>query len=280
MREQASSTYNALQTAVRHTIGGLQLSLAYTYSHSIDDSSSARDAVILDSYDLARARASSNFDQRHQFNLGYVYDLPFFKNPGLTNKVLGGWQWSGLVTLQSGTPFSPGNGVFGDNAGVANGISVNSSQSYPDVVGDPRAGITNFAFPGGGFGPLLYNPSAFAAPRGLTFGDMPRNFLTNPKRTNFDMAVFKHFAITENIGFEFRAEAFNVFNHIEYAWLGGDGGSAAQNSPFGSSNSTLTCYGGPGNTAGDPGCTAANAYLRPAAAHNGRILQLGAKFIF
>jgi len=280
LREQASSTYNALQAALRHTIGGLQLSLAYTYSHSIDDSSSARDAIIINSYDLARARASSNFDQRHQFNLGYVYDLPFFKNPGLTRKILGGWQWSGLVTLQSGTPFSPGNGVFGDNAGVANGISVNSSQSYPDVVGDPRSGVTNFAFPGGGFGPLLYNPSAFAAPRGLTFGDMPRNFLTNPKRTNFDMAVFKHFAITENIGFEFRAEAFNVFNHIEYAWLGGDGGSAANNSPFGSSNSTLTCYGGPGNTAGDPGCTAANAYLRPAAAHNGRILQLGAKFIF
>ena len=109
---------------------------------------------------------------------------------------------------------------------------------------------------------------------------MPRNFLTNPRRTNFDMALFKHFAITENMGFEFRAEAFNVFNHIEYAWLGGDGGSAASNSPFGSSNSTLTCYGGAGNTAGDPGCTAANAYLRPAAAHNGRILQLGAKFIF
>ncbi|HEX3353205.1 MAG TPA: carboxypeptidase-like regulatory domain-containing protein [Terriglobales bacterium] len=280
LREQSSSTYNALQTSVRHTIGGLQLSLAYTYSHSIDDSSSARDAIILDTYDLARARASSNFDQRHQFNLGYVYDLPFFKNPGLTHKVLGGWQWSGLVTLQSGTPFSPGNGVFGDNAGVANGITSNSSQSYPDVVGDPRAGITNFAFPGGGFGPLLYNPSAFAAPRGLTFGDMPRNFLTNPKRTNFDMAVFKHFAITESVGVEFRAEAFNVFNHIEYAWLGGDGGSAASNSPFGSSNSTLTCYGGAGNTAGDPGCTGANAYLRPAAAHNGRILQLGAKFIF
>ena len=280
LREQSSSSYNALQASVRHTIGGLQLNLAYTYSHSIDDSSSARDAIILNTYDLARARASSNFDQRHQFNMGYVYDLPFFKNPGLTNKVLGGWQWSGLVTLQSGTPFSPGNGVFADNAGVANGITSNFSQSYPDVVGDPRAGITNFPFPGGGFGPLLYNPSAFAAPRGLTFGNMPRNFLTNPRRTNFDMAVFKRFAITENVGFEFRAEAFNVFNHIEYAWLGGDGGSAAQNSPFGSSNSTLTCYGGPGNTAGDPGCTGTNAYLRPAAAHNGRILQLGAKFIF
>ena len=277
LREQASSSYHALEVAVRHNVGGLQLSLAYTYSHSIDDSSSARDAVILNTYDLTRARASSNFDQRHQFNLGYVYDLPFFRTPGLSHKLLGGWQWSGLVTLQSGTPFSVANGVVGDNAGVANNVSVNSAQSYPDVVGDPRKGISNFTFDG--FGPLEYNPSAFAAPRGLTFGDAPRNLLTNPKRTNFDMALFKRFAITESMGFEFRAEAFNVFNHIEYAWLGGDGGSAASNSPFASSNNTLTCYGA-NNSAGDPGCTAANAYLRPAVAHNGRILQLGAKFIF
>ena len=94
------------------------------------------------------------------------------------------------------------------------------------------------------------------------------------------MALFKHFAITESMGFEFRAEAFNVFNHREYAWLGGDGGSAANNSPFSNSNNTLTCYNGANFSAGDPTCTAANAYLRPAVAHNGRILQLGAKFIF
>ncbi len=278
LREQASSIYHAFETSVRHSVGGLQLSLAYTYSHSIDDSSSARDAIILNSYDLTRARASSNFDQRHLFNLGYVYDLPFFKSPGMAHNVLGGWQWSGIATIQTGTPFSPGNAVFSDNAGVANGISSGSSPSYPDVIGDPRSGIPNTGF--AGYGPLLYNPSAFAAPRGLTFGDMPRNFLTNPRRTNFDMALFKHFAITESMGFEFRAEAFNVFNHIEYAWLGGDSGSAASNSPFGSSNSTLTCYGGANNSAGDPSCTGANPYLRPAAAHNGRILQLGAKFIF
>jgi hypothetical protein len=93
------------------------------------------------------------------------------------------------------------------------------------------------------------------------------------------MAIFKHFTIKESMGFEFRAEAFNVFNHIEYAWLGGDSGSAASNSPFGNSNNTLTCYGA-NNSAGDPACTTANPYLRPAVAHNGRILQLGAKFIF
>ena len=97
------------------------------------------------------------------------------------------------------------------------------------------------------------------------------------------MALFKHFAIKESLAFEFRAEAFNVFNHIEYAWLGGDTGSAASNSPFASNNNTLTCYEqqSPGCTAPpSPPSTILNPYFRPAAAHNGRILQLGAKFIF
>ncbi|HUK26014.1 MAG TPA: carboxypeptidase regulatory-like domain-containing protein [Terriglobales bacterium] len=273
LEEAASSSYNALELSVRRSVGSLQLSGSYTYSHSIDDSSSARDPIILDTYDLARARASSNFDQRHQFSLGYVYDLPFFKSQGLSNKVLGGWEWSGIVTIQSGTPFSLANGVFGDNAGVNNGVTSGSAPSYADVVGDPKAGIPNFAFDG--FGPLFYNPAAFAAPRGLTFGDEARNFLNNPRRTNFDMALFKHFAIKENMAFEFRAEAFNVFNHTEFAWLGGDLGSAASNSPFASSNNSAPCY-----TQGDSSCIQENSFLRPAAAHNGRILQLGAKFIF
>jgi hypothetical protein len=276
IQEAASSNYNALEVSARHTIGGLQLSVSYTYSHSIDDSSSARDTPIINTYDLAIARGSSNFDQRHLFTLSHVYDLPFFKNPGLANKILGGWQWSGITTIETGTPFTPGNGIFGDNAGVGNGVTVNAAQSFPDVVGNPKANIPNAPFQG--FGPLFYNPSAFAPPQGLTFGDTPRNFLVNPRRTNFDMALFKQLPIGERMHFEFRAEAFNIFNHIEYAWLGGGLGSAASNSPFASPNSTVTCY-----EQQTPGCTTeagGNSYFRPAAAHNGRILQLGAKLIF
>ena len=131
--------------SVRRSVGGLKLSGCLHIQPFHRRFVLGRDdAIILDSYDLGRARASSNFDQRHLFNLGYVYDLPFFKNPGLTNKILGGWQWSGITTIQSGTPFSVANGVTGDNAGVANGVSSGSSQSYPDLVGDPRSGMTNF----------------------------------------------------------------------------------------------------------------------------------------
>jgi hypothetical protein len=281
IEEKASSIYHALQMSVRRSVGALQVSASYTYSHSIDDSSSARDPIILNTFDLARARASSNFDQRHLFTLSYIYDLPFFKSPGLAHKLLGGWQWSGITDIESGTPFSVGNGEFTDNAGVNNGVSSSSASSYADVVGNPRSGVPNFAFDG--FGPLRYNPAAFGPPAGLTFGDSPRNFLTNPHRTNFDMALFKRFAIKESMAFEFRAEAFNVFNHIEYAWLGGDLGSAASNSPIGNANSTATCYvqvDGPGCIQPTSVGGGGNAYFRPAVAHNGRIMQLGLKFIF
>jgi hypothetical protein len=284
-RKQAngSSSYHGLEVAVRHSVGGLQLNLAYTYSHAIDDSSDWNDLGLLNAYNLNAFRASSNFDQRQVFNLGYVYDVPFFKKPGLQNKLLGGWQWSGIVNLETGTPFTVYNGgagsVPGDNAGVANTTSSNGNgQSYPDLVGNPGSGVTNIVVPG--FGPLLFNPAAFVAPRGLTFGDAGRNILNNPRRTNFDMALLKHFAVTESKYFEFRAEAFNVFNHTEFAWLGGDPGSAASNTPFGSPTNSVGCYGGANNSAGDSSCTSTFSLLHANAVHNARILQLALKFIF
>ena len=288
--ETASSNYNGLQLSVRRSIGGLQLNLAYTYSHSIDDSSSANDAGLINSYALNTLRASSNFDQRHNISLGYVYDVPFFKGKGLTHRLLGGWEWSGITLIQSGTPFSvynSGNGSIApaDNAGVGSNfsqignLSGLTSGSYPDLVGNPRAGVQSAPDPG--FGPLLYNPDAFVAPRGLTFGDAGRNILNNPWRTNFDMALIKHFALTESKYFEFRTEAFNVFNHTEFSWLGGDGGSAGANSGAGNTDSTVFCYGGTNNSAGDPSCLpSTTGFLRPGAAHNARILQLALKFFF
>ncbi len=289
--QTASSNYNALEASLRRSIGGLQLNLAYTYSHSIDDASSANDAGLINTYALNTFRASSNFDQRHTISFAYVYDLPFFKKSGLAHKLIGGWQWSGITLIQSGTPFSvynKGNGSIapGDNAGVGNlesqigNLGSLTAGSYPDLVGNPRTGVQNAPDPG--YGPLLYNPAAFVAPRGLTFGDAGRNILNNPWRTNFDMALIKHFRITESKYFEFRAEAFNVFNHTEFSWLGGDGGSAGSNSGQGNADSVISCYGGPNNSAGDPTTClpSPTGFLRPGSVHEARILQLAGKFIF
>ena len=280
--QTGSSNYHALEASLRHNIGGLELNASYTWSHSIDDSSDYNDTGFVNSYNLNAYRASSNFDQRHNLTLAYVYDLPIFRKKGLTEKLLGGWQWSGITLVQSGSPFSVYNGGFiagSDNAGVSNGFS--TSASYPDLVGNPNQGVKGSALYGplDGYGPLRYNPSAFALPTGLTFGDAGRNILRNPWRTNFDMALLKHFAITESKYFEFRAEAFNVFNHVEYNWIGGDAGSAADNGGRGTQGNVLSCYGGAANSAGDVSC-AGNTYLRSGGTHLPRILQLGLKFIF
>jgi len=97
LENKASSIYHAFQLSLRKSVGALSLSAAYTYSHSIDDSSDRYDANFVNSYDVASSRASSNFDQRHLLNVGWVYDLPFFKHPGMAHNVLGGWQYSGIA---------------------------------------------------------------------------------------------------------------------------------------------------------------------------------------
>jgi len=246
LETQANSNYHALQLSVRRTVGALQLSGAYTYSHSIDNSSDRGDTTFTDSYNLAANRASSNFDQRHILNISYVYDLPFFrKSSGLTKTLLGGWQWSGIIRSQSGIPVNVDNTVVGDNAGTGNGVEGRSSVSRPDLAGDPGSASCT---PTPGPGPLLFNPCAFAAPRGLTFGNTPRNFLNLPYRTNFDMGIFKHFVLKESTAIEFRWETFNTFNHTQFSGIDSD---------FGSST-----------------------FLTATSAHDPRIMQFALKFIF
>jgi len=246
----ANSNYNAFQFSAHRSVAPLTLSVAYTYSHSIDNASDGAAGTtgnFVDAYNFRTARGSSNFDQRHMLNVSYVYDLPFFRKTGLSHTLLGGWQYSGLMSIQTGTPFNVVFTGFGDNAGVGNG---QGPGTYADLVGDPHSTPPAST---GGTGPLLYNPNAFAAPRGLTFGNAGRNILHNPRTTNFDMSLLKQFKFTESTGLEFRAEAFNVFNHTEFYVNG---------------------------VAGDNHDQASGNFLHPAGAHRGRTLQFGLKFLF
>jgi hypothetical protein len=112
VRNAANSIYNSLQVSARRTVGALTVSVAYTYSHSIDNSSDRSDTALVNAYDIAANRASSTFDMRHNFALSYVYALPLFKGAtGLKQALLGGWQVSGITVAQSGTPFSVTNGT-------------------------------------------------------------------------------------------------------------------------------------------------------------------------
>jgi len=260
---EANSIYNALQMTVRRTVGANIFSLAYTYSHAIDDSSDRYDTSFLNSYNMSQTRGSSTYDMRHLLTIGYVLQAPFFKNTKtLVGKTLGGWQLSGITTVSSGLPFSvtAGNGSgYVTGAGVGNGTG---TTAYADVIGNPNAAppITNAA---NIKGPLLFNPAAFGVPTGLTFGNAGRDILNIPGRWNFDMGLFKNFYVTEKANFEFRAEAFNIFNHTQWSGV----------------NSGISCYGGANYSAGDASCLD-NSFLHPSSAFNPRILQLGLKFIF
>jgi hypothetical protein len=301
LQNVADSTYHAMQFTIRRATGPLTLGVAYTYSHSIDDSSDRSDTTLVNAFDLAQNRASSNFDQRHLLNISYLYKLDhvisnlryWFSDIGfdstaasqqvalpetesrLGHALLDGWELSGITTFQSGTPFSVINGGSAsdfpalDNAGVANGVGAGS---FPDVIGNPYhrppVGATNPQ----SIGPALLNAAAFAAPTGLTFGDAGRNFLTNPSRLNFDVALLKHFKVTEGSTMEFRAEAFNVFNHTQFIIYDPDRGNQA--------NNTISCYGGVNNSAGDPSCLSGSSFLHPIEAHRPRTVQFGLKFGF
>lgn len=213
---EANSSYNALQFSLRKTDGPLTLDVAYTYSHSLDDSSDNMDGNFVNSYNIHSNYSSSNYDQRHILTAAWTYDLPFFAGKGLSHTFLGGWQLAGIMTSQSGEPYSVVDGIFGDNAGV--GDDITSYGSYADRVGDPN-GTPNCSFQAGVKGPRLLNPCAFAQPEGLTFGNSGRNSLNMPFRTNFDMSVYKVFKPKEKVEMQFRAEAFNIFNHTQWSRL-------------------------------------------------------------
>jgi len=191
------------------------------------------------------------------------------------------WQLSGIIVFQSGTPFSIINGGsaggvgVSDNAGVANYFGTGS---YADCVAKPNSHVAYGGNILGTFGPLLYNPGSYVAPRGLTFGDCGRNSANNPQRTNFNLSLIKHWKVWGERDLEFRVEGFNVFNHTQFRIYD-------PSHPGNTGNNIIGCYGAASanySAAGGGGvdCLTGNSFLHPVDAHDPRILQFGLKFAF
>jgi hypothetical protein len=197
----ANSSYNSLQVQVRKQFsGGGLVSGAYTWSKSITDASSWAEQP-MNSYDAKRDRGLSAFDRRHIFVLSYVYPLPFWQQQNTWyQKAFGGWQLSGITTIQSGMPLNIG--IQGDRAGTGTG------NQRPNLVGDWRAG--------GGTEKRWFNTDAFALPALGTFGNLGRNAVIGPGMNNWDISMQKYFSFTERWKLQARAEAFNAPNHLQY----------------------------------------------------------------
>ncbi len=215
----ASSMYNSLQiTWNKRFTHGFAFGVAYTLSKSMDDGSAQRN-IIPNTYDASNLWGYSNFDARHVFIANYIYELPFFKNQNnMAGKLLGGWQVSGITQFQTGTPCSVGVGT--DYAGVGQDGSLCGIGQFWNMNGTPSI-VGGFAANGSkdpnfwftttnSDGSPIYTPPAkgtFVMQKGI------RNVIHSPGFSNWNVGLFKRFALTERAGLQFRAEAFNVFNH-------------------------------------------------------------------
>ena len=202
-----TSQFHSLQvSADRRYSNGFRLGVAYTLSKSEDDGSNKRD-VVFNSYDDSNYWGPSTFDRRHVLGVSYIYDIPFWRGQEtLLKNLLGGWQISGASFFRTGNPFSVLR--TNDIAGVGDGAF---GQPY-NLVGDPQAN-TKQGFSNGTDNNFWFNPAAFAAPAAGTFGNAPRNLLTNPGQQQWDIAVFKNFRFAGSRTVQFRAEIFNFPNH-------------------------------------------------------------------
>jgi hypothetical protein len=220
LESRANSSYNSLQVRFQQRLDfGLSLLSSYTWSKSIDDASSfftsAGDPNFpQNSFDLRQERALSNFDARHRLSLSYAYDLPFGKgraflsDAGLMTSVLGGWQMNGIVTLQTGRPFTVALLPEIDNSGTG--------RSTLGFLGNDRPNVTGSASLDRRTPEQWFNTSAFVFPPRGTFGNAGRNILTGPGTENVNVSMLKNVALGERFDLQLRAEFFNLFNHPNF----------------------------------------------------------------
>ena len=220
LESRANSNYNALQVRFQQRlVRGLSSLLSYTWSKSIDDASnffsSAGDPNFpQNSYDVAAERGRSNFDVRHRLSVSYSYALPFGKGRqylaknGWVSTALSGWESYGIVTVQSGRPFTVALLPDIDNSGTGRSILGFGANDRPNIVGNPE--LSNPTTD------QWFNTAAFTFSAPGTFGDAGRNILDGPGYQTVNLSLMKNTALSERVNLQFRAEAFNLFNHPNF----------------------------------------------------------------
>lgn len=243
---EANGHYNSLQVDVHGNVrSDLMLQVGYTLARSVDPTTGGSGGDLANvsnpylgwKYDLG----PSILDRTHVVFFNFDYQLPFLKNSdkGLLKTALGGWELSGIVTMESGLPLNVTQG--GDNKVNVCSIPIGTCTDRPNLTGTISYPQTATQW---------FSTNAFSAPAPGTWGNLGFDALRGPGRDNWNLSFFKNFVFSESRGsmFQFRADAFNVWNHRQFRNV--DTGTAS--SRFGQVTSTF-----------DP-----------------RVFQLGAKLIF
>lgn len=220
IESRANSSYHSLQARFQQRLSfGLAMLASYTYSKSIDDASnffgSAGDPNFpQNSYNVRAERGLSNFDVRHRLSASYSYDLPFGKGKrflsdnGFWSTVLGGWQTYGIITAQSGRPFTVALLPDIDNSGTGRSNLGFGNNDRPNIIG--VAALSNPT------PDRWFNTSAFTFSAPGTFGNAGRNILTGPNYFNVNASLVKNTNLTESVNLQFRFETFNLLNRPNF----------------------------------------------------------------
>jgi hypothetical protein len=203
-----SSTYNALWVAANKRMShGLQFNASYTWSHSIDENSrNDQGVVVQDSTNIFGSVGNSDFDARHRVVANAIYDLPF-----KGNRFISGWSMAPILSFQTGNPF---------NVVVSTTAITGIATVRPNLVSAP----TITGSPAGWFGPT---PNIFFSTPVNAFGNVGRNTFVGPGYGDIDYSLIKNTKITERTNLQFRADAFNLLNHPNFAQPGGTVGTSS-----------------------------------------------------
>jgi len=224
-----TSNYNSLQASLNHRFSkGLTVELGYTWSRLLTTNPQDRSLATYDTYNLRQSYGPSTLNTPQMFIASYVYDLPFYRNQnGFAGKVLGGWEISGITTIQTGQSLSitQGSDPFAavtvprsvGNCTIS--ATTTSCPLYPGGLGMTRSGSTvqiRADQIGNGSGPKtaahFFNTAAFTDAVGH-FGTSPVGAIYGPGLQVWDISLIKNIKFAERAGLQLRLETFNAFNH-------------------------------------------------------------------
>ncbi len=212
-KADANANYNSLQVSVnRRFTRGFFVDLAYTWSKALTTASGDGDFARIDNNNRQAYYGLADFHRKHNLALNWIYEIQTPFKTGLGKHVLGGWQLSGIYQYQSGQPDNISFSIPNINNQQLTGSFTEGARVW--LVGDPTQGVAG--------GPYFnINPDAFRAPQVGSIGlEAPNRYFIKPGINNWNLSIQKAFSIAEKANLQFRADAFNVFNHTQFSDYG------------------------------------------------------------
>jgi len=201
-----NSHYNSLQVNLHSQLRkDLTLQVAYTASRAIDPTTGGDLYTLSNPYSRAYDFGPAPLDRTHIGLVNFIYEMPFFRNSRnmAMKSIAGGWELSGIVTMESGLPLNITLGGAQGSNGVDNGTN------RPNFTGSAAYNNTRLSF---------FNTTGFSAPAVGQWGTLSKGLFRGPGRDNWNLSMFKQFVLNESRGsrIELRVETFNTWNHTEF----------------------------------------------------------------